>query len=109
MAKQVAQAQIELTLVDRVTAGIRRVQASLSRLGARLGFDRIYRASRLAGLSIANVTNSIGDMMKRPGAVGAVLGIGGGIVAGVIGLARSAADPSGELDFLTALSMASKS
>lgn len=52
-------------------------------------------------MGIANVTSSIGDMMKRLGAVGAVLGIGGGgIVAGVLGLARSVADLSGELDSL---------
>lgn len=57
----VAVAQVKLTLVDNVTAGIKRIQAAFTRLSQRIGLDRIARSARSLGRGI----RAVGKGFKR--------------------------------------------
>jgi hypothetical protein len=102
LAAPVAEAQVKLTLVDRVTAGIRRIQARFAALAKSLGFERIARAARLAGKAIRNVGDGLARTSARLGKFIAVLGLGGGgAIAATIGLGKYVAGLSVELDSLS--------
>ena len=98
MAKA-AEAQVHLTLVDRLSARINRIQARLAALGNRLGFDRISKAASNLGSRIANLGDAIGRTTGRLALFTGLLGVGAGSAAvAAFNLTKHAADLGGELD-----------
>lgn len=87
-----AEAQITLSLIDRVTGPIRRIQARMSRLSAGLGLNRISAQLGNVGRSARGLANGFGAVARRAGLLAGALGLGtGGLAAVTVGLARRAA------------------
>jgi hypothetical protein len=101
MGKQVAEAEIKLTLVDRVTAGIRRIQARLAALSNRLGFDRIAKAAGNLGNRITGLGSALGRTTTRLGLFAGAIGVGGGAIGvALFGMVKNVADVGAALDEL---------
>ncbi|WP_336056478.1 phage tail tape measure protein [Nitratireductor sp. CH_MIT9313-5] len=89
MSKPAAEAQVRLSLVDRITGPIRRIQARIGALSSRLGFDRIGRAAGNLTSKIGGLGDGLGRTTGRLGLFTAALGAaGGGAVFGAFKLAR---------------------
>lgn len=102
MGTAVATAQVKLTLVDRVTAGVKRIQAVFARLSARLGLDRISRAFRGIGVALKGVYEGFGKATARLGKFTAMLGLGGGgAIAAAVAMVRQTTALGVELDALS--------
>lgn len=92
MSKRAAEAKIELSLVDRITGPIKRIQARISNLSRRMGLDRIGRATSSLTRRIGGLGDALGTTAARLGRVGGLLGLGGaGVIAGMFKLAESTA------------------
>jgi hypothetical protein len=93
MGNQVATAEIQLTLVDRVTAGIRRIQARMAALSNRLGFDRIAKAAGNLGNRLTGLGSALGRTTTRLGLFAGALGVGGGALGvALFGMVKGVAD-----------------
>ncbi|SHL71587.1 hypothetical protein SAMN05444389_1013 [Paracoccus solventivorans] len=102
MATVAAVAQVKLTLVDNVTAGIKRIQAAFTRLSQRIGLDRIARSARNLGREIRAVGEGFKRTTSRLGRLTAAIGLdSGGLLAVTAALVRQTTTLSVELDGLS--------
>ena len=98
----VAVAQVKLTLVDNVTAGIKRIQAAFTRLSQRIGLDRIARSARNLGREIRAVGEGFKRTTSRLGRLTAAIGLGsGGLLAVTTALVKQTTTLGVELDGLS--------
>ncbi|MES0108408.1 phage tail tape measure protein [Mesorhizobium sp. M0013] len=96
--KPVAEASVKLTLIDRITGPIKRLQARLSALSARLGFDRIGASVSRLGRSLQGLGVGLARTTGRLASFVSLLGLGAsGAVAGAFALAKSASDLGSEI------------
>ncbi|MER8394093.1 hypothetical protein NKH10_19575 [Mesorhizobium sp. M1340] len=96
--KPVAEAAVRLTLIDRISGPIRRLQARLSALSARLGFDRIGASVGRLGRSLQGLGVGLARTTARLSSFIGLLGLGAsGAVAGAFALAKSASDLGSEI------------
>jgi len=98
MAEKVAQATVQLTLEDKVTAGIKRIRANFARLGRGLGVEKISVATKNLTKSLGGLNKGLGVSIGRVGKLSAVLGLGGGgLVASLYGVTKSTAQTAADL------------
>lgn len=96
--KPVAEASVKLTLIDRISGPIKRLQARLSALSARLGFDRIGASVGRLGRSLQGLGVGLARTTGRLASFVSLLGLGAsGAVAGAFALAKSASDLGSEI------------
>ncbi|TIV59979.1 phage tail tape measure protein [Mesorhizobium sp.] len=96
--KPTAEATVKLSLIDRITGPIKRIQARLAALGTRLGFDRIGASVNRLGKSLVGLGNGLTRTTARLSSFVALLGLGAsGAVAGAFALAKSASDLGSEI------------
>lgn len=88
-----ADAQVRLSLVDRITGPINRLAARLSGLSKKIGLDRVAASlGNLAG-NFRSIADGVARSAGRMTSAVALLGTSfGGIVAGAYGVAKSTAD-----------------
>lgn len=97
MAKPV-EAQVHLTLVDRLTAPLRRIQARMAAMSRRLGIDRIARATSDLTRRIGGLGAGLAATGRRLGLFTAALGLGGaGAIMGTFRLAQNTATLGDEI------------
>lgn len=75
--KAAAEAQVHVTLVDRLMAPLKRMQARLALMSKRLGFDRIGRAAGDLTRRIGGLGQALGRSTSRLGLFAGALGVGG--------------------------------
>lgn len=98
MATAAAVATVELTLIDRISAPIKRIQARLAAMSKALGFERIAAASKNLGRQIVNLGDGLARTTGRLSSFIGLLGLGSaGAIAGAFGLAKSASDIGSEI------------
>lgn len=99
-----AEAQIRLSLIDRVTGPLRRLQARLARLSSGLGLDRITRSIGNVGQSFVNIGSSAQTAIGRITGLTSLLGLGGaGVIAGGFALTGQVSDLAKEITNLSAV------
>lgn len=92
-------ATINLTLVDRVSAGIKRIQARFAALSARLKLDKLGAAFSNLGKRFGDLTSGIAASATRATTALGLLGASfAGLGYGAFSLVKNAADIGGELD-----------
>ncbi|MFT4080754.1 hypothetical protein [Rhodomicrobium sp.] len=102
MAAQVAEAQVKLTLLDGVSAGIQRIQERFAALSRAIGLDRVTAAARRLGEALARVRDGFGQSMGRLSAFIAALGLGGGgAIAAATSLGKHVSALSEDFDKLS--------
>ncbi|OHV85813.1 phage tail tape measure protein [Ensifer sp. LCM 4579] len=93
-----ADAQVRLSLVDRLTGPIKRIGARLGALSKKIGLDRIAVAAGNVGRKFRGVFDGMQRSVLRLSSALAVVGASfGGIVAGSFSLAQSAASLGDEV------------
>lgn len=91
-------AQLRLTLVDRVTGPIRRIQQRMANLSRALGVQRLTTAFAGVGRAIGGLGTGLAATTRRLGMFTAAIGLGGGgAVAAALSLTRSVAAAGDEL------------
>ncbi|WP_157017812.1 phage tail tape measure protein [Mesorhizobium xinjiangense] len=91
-ARTAAAATVELSLVDRITGPIRRLQARIASLSRSFGLDRIGRAAGNLGRNLSALGDGLGHATRRLSMLTGALGIGGaGAVFGAFKLAQHTA------------------
>lgn len=92
MAKQ-GEAQVKLTLVDRLTAPLNRIKARLATLGKNLGLDRIGVQLKNVGSAFANLGDGLArSAMRLATTVTALSAAVAGIAAGAFKIANDTAE-----------------
>ncbi|WP_102830727.1 phage tail tape measure protein, partial [Bartonella bovis] len=82
MSKTVADAKVRLTLEDKITAPIKRIQKRLTHLSNKLRVPRFMAATRKVTESLKGVGNALGAVTSRVSVLSGALGLaGGGLVA----------------------------
>ncbi|ENN93187.1 phage tail tape measure protein [Bartonella bovis] len=82
MSKTVADAKVRLTLEDKITAPIKRIQKRLTHLSNKLRVPRFMAATRKVTESLKGVGNALGAVTSRVSILSGALGLaGGGLVA----------------------------
>lgn len=96
-----AEAAVKLTLHDRITERIKRIEARFDRMVKRLNFDRVTKSAQRFGKSLSGIGERIERTGRRLGMLTGALGLGGGgLIAAVWGTTKGVADLGGELDGL---------
>lgn len=96
-----ADATIKLSLADRVTEGIKRIEARFDRLQKRLSFDRIAKSTQGFMKSLGGLSDGIERTSKRLGMLTSALGLGaGGLAASLINMVGGVAEAGGHLEDL---------
>ncbi len=99
-----AEAQVALTLIDRITGPINRIANRFKSFGTRLGLDRLSTRFRALGAAVSRLGPALAESTRRLGMFGALIGVGGGGIAALtFGLARSVADASKQIANLATL------
>jgi len=97
-----AEAQVKLTLLDGVSAGIQRIQERFAALSRAIGLDRVTAAARRLGEALARVRDGFGQSMGRLSAFIAALGLGGGgAIAAATSLGKHVSALSEDFDKLS--------
>lgn len=97
-----AEAAVKLTLHDRITEGIKRIEARFDRMAKRLNFDRISRSAQRFGKSLSGIGAGLTRTTQRLGMMTGVLGLGGGgLIAGLWRTVKGLANLGGELDAMS--------
>lgn len=85
------EAQVVLSLGDRLTAGLNRIQARINKLTTGLGLQRLTSSLGNLGSKLGNLGPALTQSVGRLGIFTAALGVGGaGAIAGTIELANRA-------------------
>ncbi len=88
-----ADAQVRLSLVDRITGPINRLASRISGLSKKIGLDRVAASFGKVAGTFRGVADGVARSAGRLTSAFAVLGTSfGGIVAGAYGVAKSTAD-----------------
>lgn len=91
-------AQLRLTLVDRVTGPIRRIQARMANLSRALGVQRLTTAFAGVGRAIGGLGTGLAATTRRLGMFTAAIGLGGGgAAAAALSLTRNVAAAGDEI------------
>ncbi|WP_321336593.1 hypothetical protein [Breoghania sp.] len=77
-AKKTAEAEVRLSLVDKVTGPIRRIKARFAALGNRLGVDRLTKSLRGVTSAVGGLGAAVGRSLGRVSALVGLLGVGAG-------------------------------
>lgn len=84
---QSVEARVDLSLNDRLTSGLKRIQSRMNRLGRSAGLDRLGKATSGLGRSLGNLGGAAGRVTGRLSGLTAIMGLGGGgLVAAAIGV-----------------------
>ncbi|MBA9083085.1 TP901 family phage tail tape measure protein [Bartonella chomelii] len=81
MSKTVADAKVRLTLEDKITAPIKRIQKRLTHLSNTLRVPRLMAATRKMTASLKGVNNALGTVTNRVSMLSGALGLAGGGLA----------------------------
>lgn len=99
MGKQVAEAQVVLTLIDRFTAPFRSLVAKFKAFSSAAGLDRIGRSIGNLGGKIAGLGNALARTSGRLSSFLGLLGVGGGAaIFGAYRLAEAASAIGSEIN-----------
>lgn len=91
-------AQLRLSLVDRVTGPIRRIQQRMANLSRALGVQRLTTAFAGVGRAIGGLGTGLAATTRRLGLFTAAIGLGGGgAVAAALSLTRNVAAAGDEI------------
>lgn len=93
-----AEATVRLSLIDRITAPIRRISARIAALGKGLGVDRLGSSFGNLGKKLGALGGALGQTSARLAGFLGLVGVGGaGAVTAMAGLVGSVADLGAEL------------